>query len=101
MYKDYKKNYEQYLCNHCWVWTEKFLDWKTDDGTVFKGTYLCMTCGHCQKQGKILMKYNEKLHGHIPSGSRKGFADVHGRGPCPAKGLKMKPPVEVDYADDF
>lgn len=99
-YKPYLKHYEKYQCSHCWVWASKNMDWTTEDGKIFRGAYLVMICGHCNKQGQIVCKWNPDIHAKIPQGSREGFTRVHARGECPSKGAKAKK-YELEYADDF
>lgn len=99
--KSYADRYKQYSCKHCWVWVRREIHWQTEQGEKFDGFYLAMECGHCNKLGKIHMKWNEDLHSKIPSGSRNGFFAVHNRGGCPPRGIGKPRASELEYEDEF
>ncbi len=94
----YKQHYKS--CSHCWVWARRNLDWKPDEGEAFRGTYLVMECGHCQKLGQILYKWNQDLHGHMPDASKRGFFNVHNRRGCPSRSGKSSA-TKLEYEYDF
>ena len=59
-----------------------------------------MQCGHCNKLGKILYRWNEELHSKMLESSKKGFYSVHNRGGCPPRSGKSSA-RELEYANDF
>lgn len=96
----YTKHHHNQYCKHCWIWAKRHIDWTTEEGERFLGDYLAMQCGHCNKLGKILYRWNEELHSKMLESSKKGFYSVHNRGGCPPRSGKSSA-RELEYANDF